>query len=547
MKNFTTLLFLFASLVSYAQPNEREPNNSFGTANYISKDIGKAGNISPVGDNDYFVAYQPVDGTLKIYIKATNTSATASWLYFAVFGSNKAQLTAKYIAGSTPIASGGIVHDTITLYGRGVDSVFFRLHAGGTFTYDLKYEVIEENDKNDLEPNGSFSSAIQINRNENKSGHILYGLNGIVDEFDFYATKTSVDGTLKIFVKATNTSATASWLYFAVFGSNKAQLTAKYIAGSTPIASRGIVHDTITIYGSGVDTVFFRFNAGGTFSYDFKYEIIEAKDNDVEPNGTIASAIPINQNEKKPGHILYGLYGIVDNSDYYVTKTSDDGTLKIYVSATNTSGKLSWLSLTVYGGNRGSLATKYINGPISITPGVTVYDTILVKGIGVDSVFFRFDASGTFTYNVKYEIIEKSNGDKEPNNSFATAVKTSFKQTAFGHLMYKANGISDQVDFYVAPVSTKGDLKILVELTNISGKSNNLFLYAYNENKTEVLAKYVKNLSDLPINQLIIDTIVLKCTALDTLYLRWSAPGLINYRFSLEMVDGQPHASMTHE
>ena len=40
MKKFTTLLFLlFAGLFSFAQTAEQEPNNSFNSANYISKVI----------------------------------------------------------------------------------------------------------------------------------------------------------------------------------------------------------------------------------------------------------------------------------------------------------------------------------------------------------------------------------------------------------------------------------------------------------------------------------------------------------------------------
>lgn len=43
MKNFTTPLFVFASLVSYAQNYEQEHNDSFGSANFALRvnDEGK--------------------------------------------------------------------------------------------------------------------------------------------------------------------------------------------------------------------------------------------------------------------------------------------------------------------------------------------------------------------------------------------------------------------------------------------------------------------------------------------------------------------------
>ncbi len=47
MKNFTTLLFLLASLVGYAQTNEQEPNNSYKTANYFAQGDTKPGVFRP--------------------------------------------------------------------------------------------------------------------------------------------------------------------------------------------------------------------------------------------------------------------------------------------------------------------------------------------------------------------------------------------------------------------------------------------------------------------------------------------------------------------
>jgi len=76
MKNFTTLLFLLASLVGYAQTNEQEPNNSYKTANYFAQGDTKTGGISPTSDQDYYVTRQPVDGTLKIFVKATSVMST---------------------------------------------------------------------------------------------------------------------------------------------------------------------------------------------------------------------------------------------------------------------------------------------------------------------------------------------------------------------------------------------------------------------------------------------------------------------------------------
>lgn len=81
----------------------------------------------------------------------------------------RSQLKAGYVSGTTSVASGATVYDTITLYGRGVDSLFCSFQAIGAFSYEFKYEIIDTS-TNDTEPNDSFSfAATLINQNENKA------------------------------------------------------------------------------------------------------------------------------------------------------------------------------------------------------------------------------------------------------------------------------------------------------------------------------------------------------------------------------------------
>lgn len=127
MRKFTTLFFLLlAGSISFAQSAESEPNDSFNSANYFTKDAVKTRSTSSVSDYEYFVSQLPSDGTLKIFVKATNTSATSNCLLQTVFGGNQGHLTSSYLSGTSGIAAGATVYDTITLYGRGDDSVFFR-------------------------------------------------------------------------------------------------------------------------------------------------------------------------------------------------------------------------------------------------------------------------------------------------------------------------------------------------------------------------------------------------------------------------------------
>jgi CRISPR/Cas system CSM-associated protein Csm4 (group 5 of RAMP superfamily) len=550
MKKFTTLVILLvAGLVSYAQTAELEPNNSFATANYIAKDTITTGSISSASDIDYFVAHLPVDGTLKIYVQATNTSNAANWLYFTVFGSNHSQLTARYIAGSSSIASGAIIFDTITLYGRGVDSLFCKFQANAAFSYELKYEI-KDISTNDTEPNDSFVLATFINQNENKSGHIKYVFEGQVDNYDYYRVKTSYDGTFKVYVKATNTSGATNNCYITVYGSNKSQLAAKYITGTSSIPAGAIVYDSIALYGRGVDSVFFRLEASGTFSYDVKYDVNETKNNDTEPNGSFATAVLINQKENKSGHIKYIFEGQVDNYDYYRAKTSYDGTFKVYVKATNTSGAANNCYLTVYGSNKSQLVAKYISGTTSIPAGAIVYDSITLYGRGVDSVFFRLDASGTFSYDIKYDVNETKNNDAEPNGSFATAVLINQNETKTGHIKYILNGIVDDYDYYRTKTSDDGTLKIYVKATNTGAAANWLLLTMYGSNKGQLASRYISGTTSIGFGATVYDTITLYGRGVDTVFYRFEASGTFSYSCSYEILnkstnDAEPNGNFT--
>lgn len=551
MKKFTSLIiFLATGLVSYAQTTEQEPNNSFATANYFTIDNVTTGGISTGSDNDYFVSHMPYDGTLKVYVAATNTGSIANWLRLTVFASAKGQLTARYISGISSINPGTTVYDTITLWGRAADTLFFRFDAGGSaFSYTFRYEI-KDVSTNDIEPNNSFGTAGLINQSETKSGHIKYVINGITDDYDFYRSKTTEDGTLKIFVKATNTSGSVNSLRLTVSGSDKRTLVARYITGSSNIAAGATVNDTITLKAHGVDSVYFRLDASGAFSYEFSYKNQADASYDPEPNNSFGSGIAVNQDETQAGHIKYIFNGAVDEYDYFRTKTSADGTLRIYVSATNTGYSANWLYLSVFGGDKTvTLGAKYISGKNSIVePGVTVYDTLTIPGIGADSIFLKFWAGETFSYNFKYQIVDIiGSGDKEPNNTFETAIKTNISQTKAGHLQYKANGSNDLIDFYMLPVPNKGNLPVIVELTNNSSTAGWVQLFAYNKKRKQILQQYIKNSQALQAGQIIRDTITLKCYSYDTIYLEWYAGQITSYRFSVALNNYQPYASMTHE
>jgi hypothetical protein len=383
-------------------------------------------------------------------VSAINRAGTSAWLNLAIFGGNHGQIGNRYITGTSSIPADATVYDTITIFGRATDSLFFQLSSSGAFSYTLSYEI-QDISNGDPEPNGSLSEALSISAKEVKSGHIKYAANGAIDDYDLYRSKTPADGTLKVYVSATNRAGTSSWLNLSIAGGNYGQIGNRYITGTSSIPAGAVVFDTITLYGRGVDSVFFQFSASAAFSYNLSYDIQDISNSDAEPNGSLNVAASITAKEVKSGHIKYAANGVYDDYDLYRTKTPEDGTLKVYVSATNRAGTTAWLNLAIFGGNHGQIGNRYISGITSIPAGATVYDTVTLSGRVVDSVFFQFSSSGAFSYNLSYEVFGNTGIDK------ATA-------TNYLHIFPNPSNGSFTITF--PGIVTKG----LVEIYTVSGK-----------------------------------------------------------------------------
>ena len=127
-------IFLFSvvllfSTEGFAQVAEREPNNTFETADTINRGSVKTASVNNLTDPyDYFVTVFPTDGTLKIYVKGTNNSGGNSYLLMYNYDRRKGngQVFWKYISNNSTVPAGTTIYDTINIYGRAADSFYFR-------------------------------------------------------------------------------------------------------------------------------------------------------------------------------------------------------------------------------------------------------------------------------------------------------------------------------------------------------------------------------------------------------------------------------------
>ncbi len=531
--------------------NDIEPNGTFEEALNINQLEEKKGHINYNGVSDQFDYYKtvlPKDGTLKIYVKGTNASGTNGYLYFRGYDRRKGngQVFEKYIPNNANLAPGNVVFDTITVYGRAADTFYFRFEASQAFSYSLRYDIVDTSE-NDKEPNGTFEEALNINQLEEKKGHISY--NGVSDQFDYYKTVLPKDGTLKIYVKGTNASGAGGYMYFRGYDSRKNQVFEKYVPTNANLAPGNVVFDTLTVFGRAADTFYYRFEASVAFSYTLSFDVVDTSENDIEPNGTFEQALSINQLEKKKGHISYN--GVPDQYDYYKTVLPKDGTLKVYVKGTNTGGGNGYLYFRVYDRRKGNgqVFGKYIPDNANLAPGNVVFDTITLYGRAADTAYFMLEASQAFSYTLSFDVVDTSENDIEPNNSFDALLPIKLNTSYKGHIGYANNGSTDANDYYKTILPSKGTVKIIVEITNTGGANGNTYLYGYDRRKAsgQILAKYISNNSNVPAGITLRDTITLNCATTDTFYLRWTSVGSFKYTFRVEHIDRQPKADMTYE
>ncbi|MCY7423224.1 MAG: T9SS type A sorting domain-containing protein [Chitinophagaceae bacterium] len=529
---------------------DEEPNNTFEQALPFSQGIIKNGQVGyqlgGISDNfDYFRTVLPTDGTLKIYIKGTNNSTSAGYLYMFGYDRRKAngQVFSQYIS-STNTQGGATIFDTITVKGRATDTFYVRLQSTQAFSYSFSYDIVDTSE-NDAEPNNTFTEANSINHLEEKKGHIGYEKNGTNDAGDYYQTVLPYDGTIKVYVKGTNNSSSSGYLYMYGYDRRKTsgEIFARYIKSSNTAAG-ATIFDTFLVKGRAMDTFYYRLLSSQAFSYSFKYEILDTSENDAEPNNTFETAIAINHLEEKKGHIEYLSNGSSDAVDFYRAVLPTDGTLKVYVKGTNNSAFAGYLLMYGYDRRKGNgeVYSKYINTS-NTAAGATIFDTITLFGRAADTIYFRLLASQAFSYSFKYDIVDTSENDAEPNNTFVEALAINQLQKKTGHVGYAKNGTNDASDYYKTRLGVDGTLKIYVEATNLNGANAYIYMYGYDGRKGNgpVIGEYISRSTSIAAGRTVFDTITLSCRAVDSFYFSIIATGAFKYRFSYDVVNTSPN------
>src|SRR5664279_3837235 len=477
------------SLFTTAIANDAEPNGTKGDGIAIPVNGSKTGHVGYYYNNqrdttDWYKVTTTADGLLRVYL-ATERGSIYSNNYLDV------DVTLYDNDGSTSLGSvevydgaGNPVTKFITADGLAPGTYYIKVKprdANYFADYTISDSLFTPPLANDVEPNGTAATAIELPLAGSKTGHLGYYYNNRRDTTDWYKITTTADGLLRVYLATERGS---------VYSNNflEADITLYDNDGTTALGSvqvyDGVGNPTtkfITVDGLAPGTYFIKVISRTTADIE-DYTIFDSLftpplANDVEPNGTAATAIDLPLAGSKTGHLGYYYNNQRDTTDWYKITTTADGLLRIYLATERGS---------VYSNNflEADIILYDHDGTTSLGT-VQVYDGAgnpATKFMTVDGL-----APGTYYISVKSRVtadiedytisdslfIPPLANDVEPNSTVATAVDFPLNSNTKGHSGYYYNNQRDTTDWYKLTTTTTGPLYVYLNSSRGSIYSNN--------------------------------------------------------------------------
>lgn len=547
---FTAQLLLVG--LANAQVQENEPNNSFQTADNLQAAAQKNGSVTVADASDYFSTTLAADGTVQVVVTGTNTGSASGYLRFYCYDKSGRELANRIVANKTDVAAGTNVTDTINIYSRGADLIYFRMYADNQpFNYTIRYNLTTQS-ANDTEPNNTTGQAASMNEAELKRGHIGYTTDGVYDTRDYYKTALSTDGTIKLFASGTNTGSNPGYLRVYVYDKSGRELLNRILKNKTDVQPGETVSDTISIYSRSADDIYFLLYADNqSFSYNLQYSLTDKSTNDTEPNNTTGEATSFLEKATLQGHIGYTKDGVYDARDYFKSNITADGNLRVNISGLNTGGSTGYLRLYVYDQSGRELLNRIVGNTTNVPYQGTVSDVINIPSRSGETFYFLVYADNqSFSYQFSYELTGITQSDAEPNNSSAEAGMFNEGDTLTGNIGYISNGVYDARDYYKTGMSADGTIKILVDGKNTGPANGYIRLYVYDKSGREILNRILNNRTDVAPGEQVYDSIQLYSRGADTMYfLIYADNQSFSYHLQYQIttqspVDAEPNNSM---
>ena len=377
--------------------------------------------------------------------------------------------------------------------------------------------------QNESEPNNNYLNA-NFFATTGISGNVGTG----ADADDYFYFVPAQSGTVKVFIQFNNPGPTLGSDLYA-YAYNKKQV----LIGSNSITNPplGSGRDSVILTCREADTLFFRLNAYGTFTYTVTYAVVATGTNDTEPNNTYAQAPFIPYTGKANGRIGH-TSTTTDVDDYYKIYIPANGQFKLFTKLSNTSGSTDAdFYIYIYNRNKGLIASKSLTNRLL---GINPTDTLIVQCREADTMYVRYYATtGCFSYELSYGVNTTGTNDVEPNNDFTQSRFIGIGTPANGRIGHTGT-TTDADDYYKIYIPANGQFKLFTTVNNTSGSTDaDFYIYIYNRNKSLIASK---SLANRPLGLNPTDTVIIYSREADTMYVRYYAGGdCFAYQFSYEV------------
>ncbi len=240
--------------------------------------------------------------------------------------------------------------------------------------------------------------------------------------------------------------------------------------------------------------------------------------NDVEPNGSAATAVTLPVNGGKTGNVGYYYNHIRDTTDWYKITTTADGLLRLYLTtdsgsvySTTSSNPLD-VNLTLYD-NDGTTQLGFIevyNGSAGTS------NLITTDGLAPGTYYIKVQPYSTNEFaNYKLSdslFLTRYVSDSEYNGTPATALIAPINTSNLkGHIGYYYNNLRDTADYYKVTTTLSGPLRIVLNTSRGSVYSSNtldFLIYLYSsDGVTQLGNKEVYNGGNPAEDSLVVNTL----------------------------------------
>ena len=330
------------SLFTSALAIDAEPNGTSAAAVTLPLNGSNTGHVGYYYNNlrdttDWYKVTATTDGLLKIYLSSSRSSIYSvnplDVNLYIYDNDGTTQLGFKEVFNGS-----GPATDSITVDGLAPGTYYIKVQPFSTnefANYTISNNLFTPPLANDAEPNGSVASAVILPVNGSMTGHVGYYYNHLRDTTDWYKVTTTTDGLLKIFLASSRGSIYSVnpldvnvWIYD---NDGTTQLGFKEVFNGS-----GPATDSITVDGLAPGTYYIKVQPFSTNEFA-NYTISDALFiptiiNDMEPNGTPATAQVFPSNSNTKGHVGYYYNNQRDTADWYKITTLADGPLHIYLN-----------------------------------------------------------------------------------------------------------------------------------------------------------------------------------------------------------------------